>query len=213
MRRRGFTLIELLVVIAIIAILAAIAVPNFLEAQTRAKVSRVKSDLRTMATAVELYRVDNNDYPLRQLAPNNPGLFRIGDLQTKVDDLSGLTTPISYITSLPQDVFQNFLAGTEASLEYFSPAAVSALRSATNVAPPGQFYGWKLFSVGPDGLFGTAIAVGNYPPQMRLPPPIQNPAGGETWFNEYDPTNGTISPGNITRFSVNGATSNDAYFN
>src|SRR5690606_31388316 len=62
-RSKGFTLIELLIVVAIIAILAAIAVPNFLEAQTRAKVSRVRNDMRTMATAAEAYRVDNNDYP------------------------------------------------------------------------------------------------------------------------------------------------------
>ncbi len=54
----GFTLIELLIVVAIIAILAAIAIPNFLEAQTRSKVSRVKSDLCIIATAVESYTVD-----------------------------------------------------------------------------------------------------------------------------------------------------------
>lgn len=61
--KKGFTLIELLIVVAIIAILAAIAVPNFLEAQVRSKVSRAKSDIRTMATALESYAVDNNGYP------------------------------------------------------------------------------------------------------------------------------------------------------
>ena len=61
--KKGFTLIELLIVVAIIAILAAIAVPNFLEAQTRAKVSRVLSDMRTVNTALETYKIDNNKYP------------------------------------------------------------------------------------------------------------------------------------------------------
>lgn len=55
MKNNGFTLIELLVVVAIISIIALIALPNFLEAQTRAKVSRVKSDIRTLAVAVETY--------------------------------------------------------------------------------------------------------------------------------------------------------------
>ncbi len=63
MTRKGFTLIELLIVVAIIAILAAIAVPNFLEAQTRAKVSRAKADIRSLATALESYAVDNNNFP------------------------------------------------------------------------------------------------------------------------------------------------------
>ena len=63
LRQRGFTLIELLIVIAIIAILALIAIPNFLEAQTRAKVSRVKADMRTIATALHTYMVDHNTLP------------------------------------------------------------------------------------------------------------------------------------------------------
>jgi prepilin-type N-terminal cleavage/methylation domain-containing protein len=67
----GFTLIELLIVVAIIAILAAIAVPNFLEAQTRAKVSRAKADQRSIATALEAYRTENNHYP-EQAAPTHP---------------------------------------------------------------------------------------------------------------------------------------------
>src|SRR5215213_6311347 len=60
----GFTLIELLIVVAITAILAAIAVPNFLEAQVRAKASRAKSDLRTLVTAAETYVIDNNKYAI-----------------------------------------------------------------------------------------------------------------------------------------------------
>jgi type II secretion system protein G len=59
-REAGFTLIELLIVIAIIGILAAIAIPNLLNAVQRGKQKRSMSDMRTMATAVEAYAVDNN---------------------------------------------------------------------------------------------------------------------------------------------------------
>jgi len=61
---KGFTLIELLIVVAIIAILAAIAAPNFLEAQVRAKTSRVRNDLRSLATAMEAYFTDWTSYTL-----------------------------------------------------------------------------------------------------------------------------------------------------
>ena len=62
-RESGFTLIELLIVIAIIGILAAIAIPNLLNAVQRGKQKRTMSDMRTLATAIEAYAVDNNNYP------------------------------------------------------------------------------------------------------------------------------------------------------
>ncbi len=82
----GFTLIELLIVVAIIGILAAIAVPNFLNAQLRAKIARCKSDLKAISMGMEQYFLDNNDYP-----PSHYIFF--------------ITTPVAYLSNIPQDSF------------------------------------------------------------------------------------------------------------
>jgi len=62
-KQKGFTLIELLIVVAIIGIIAAIAIPNLLNAIDRGKQKRTMADLRSLGTAIETYAVDNNDYP------------------------------------------------------------------------------------------------------------------------------------------------------
>jgi type II secretion system protein G len=87
-RNSGFTLIELLIVIAIIGILAAVAIPNLLNAVQRGKQKRTMSDMRALATAIEAYAVDYNVYPA---ATCNPGVFTAGGARLTTDSFTNLT--------------------------------------------------------------------------------------------------------------------------
>ncbi len=86
--RRAFTMIELLIIVAIIAVLAAISVPNFLEAQVRSKVSRTHVDMAAVTSALRFYYADHNRYP-----PNNPELRAFLTAAARVDEVNAATVP------------------------------------------------------------------------------------------------------------------------
>lgn len=183
--RTGFTLIELLIVVAIIGILAAIAVPNFLNAQTRSKIARVLSDQRNIGTALDMYFIDQNAFPDFHTFP----LFATRGVPE-------LTTPIAYIADYPYDVFQNTLEGyglpeglKHTKMAYYNLKIIYNTGKAaggTNFGRPEYEHGlrWGLRSIGPNRKYDNEN--------------ILNDTGFST--DRYHATNGLHSAGDIWTF-------------
>jgi len=192
-RKHGFTLIELLIVVAIIGILAAIAVPNFLNAQVRAKVARVKGELRSFSSALELYRTDNGQYPY-PLMEKYPATGQLHTANHIVKALVELTTPVAYMSSVDYaDPF--FKTG-----EGFWIATVPAYSSYTYVNYKGR---WGLsFVVDPliDGYGLASFGPDKYD-SGGVWPAVQQ-ARGQALSGScfYHPSNGTVSAGDIVRY-------------
>ena len=186
---KGFTLIELLIVVAIIAILAAIAVPNFLEAQMRAKVSRAKSDMRSISVGQESYCIDNRVYtPTTLKKPGYPGL-------TWMQRLSPLSTPIAYITSVPQDPFQIMAIQKSFGAD---PLAIYAYDN-DYMEPTGGAWVSML-----DKNHRFKYDIRSYGPDLDYDDYNWTGAVGMAGIRNYDPTNGTVSNGEISYFGPGG---------
>lgn len=175
--RNAFTLIELLIVVAIIGILAAIAVPNFLNAQTRARIARVQADARSTGNALEQYRLDRNDYPVDGMNLNPIGLYM-------------LTTPVSYITQLPVDIFK-----PRHTIGMVDPGAGASgqmrgnyLELGTDTGQKPKVGSWILASSGPD-MDDDVGGMGGWP--------------FGTAFWEFDASNGLSSNGDIVMIGGN----------
>jgi type II secretion system protein G len=198
----GFTLIELLIVVAIIAILAAIAVPNFLAAQTRAKTSRVMNDMRTISVSMEMYRVDNNSFPLNY----RDSYLQVGATASHSDPQL-LTTPIAYMTTIPVDEFEK--SRSRYTIYSVNSHMIAQWGNSTIAYTTYPKDLWLTLSIGPDitrqtgGWFSLKLieqseqvfyGQGGHDPTVNSPlRPLR-----------YDPSNGTISYGDIYAYQGGG---------
>lgn len=185
-KTKAFTLIELLIVIAIILILIAIALPNFLEAQIRARVTKAKGEIRSLGIAMESYALDFTVYP----SESEHDMFQRGRTEA---GLAWLTSPIAYISSIPEDPFGKASASqTDAALYFYEMGGVEA--GPTYPKCFACLKTWTIFTKGPDG---NESDINSDQPHWGVP-------GNDLSVDSYNPTNGTSSEGDIFLYGGDG---------
>jgi prepilin-type N-terminal cleavage/methylation domain-containing protein len=192
-RPGGFTLIELLIVIAIILILIAIALPNFLEAQLRAKVTKANSEIRTLATALESYQIDwRGQYPL---PADEVGVYPSPGADPWFDQTLPvvLSTPVAYITDARiRDSFNQ--------VEDIVPHYHYSTREFAVIQNDEPGFDAYVYSILWTFRRNAQYFLLSHGPNLDHDPPsdTENP----DWRNgmQYSPTNGSTSKGDIVVF-------------
>ena len=189
----SFTLIELLIVVSIIGILAAIAIPNFMNANIKAKIASTYTRIKTAHTAIASYMLDHQMFP--------PHGF-VGTYDRPVA-FSALTTPVNYLGSLDtcEDIFRQYVflpddleerVITKAYFMYDAKSAYDQLRIFTNDSRKDDENKYLLASTGPDG----------WSPNLYSLPTFHNKLLLSNMNLIYSSTNGLRSKGDIISTNV-----------
>jgi prepilin-type N-terminal cleavage/methylation domain-containing protein len=205
--RSAFTLLELLFVVAIIATLAAMAIPNFLEAQTRTKVGRTWQDLFLLADRIDQYRVDQGEMPpnltlnesvaisdMLLAAPQNGGIRGAASIPSP-SAVAGAPARGSGSGVPLLDTNSYTLNRLTTPVAYLGNVPVDVF-STRRPAPFGKwgYHYWRLDaaqSASLDGAQAVLLSVG--PDQL-----VSSDLSSQTvTLLRYDPTNGTNSTGDI----------------
>ena len=190
--------------VAILAVLALITLPNFLAAQTRAKVSATQVNIRTIKAALEIYRLDNGVYPATDPILGRDPLGVLADAQLRV-----MTSPVAYLSPaafrdpfgrvrnqmlVPQLFTEIVVPNVGLSLLYVHYPSFAVLTENPYVRVDGS----AIVSLGPD-LYDSFGVFGPFPPEAM--PSLGRSTGRSAPINTvYDPTNGAVSSGDITGF-------------
>lgn len=151
-KQGGFTLIELLIVVAIIGIIAAIAIPNLLNAIDRGKQKRTMADTRSIASACEAYAVDVNFYPIQ----GTLGAFGSGNIDAVIEptfikaapDNDGWANPLQYVSGPGGEWYSVLSFGKDGAADAATYVSGTTTQSFDNdiVFSNGSFIQW------PDGI-------------------------------------------------------------